>query len=169
MSKTRKGVGWVLGSALVIAVIGTGVHAQAPAGPAAGGLGRRGGPMARGGPMGPGAVLDLPLPQLNLTDQQRDQVKTILDSHQDELKMLGDREASARQALERSVAADAIDEGAIRQHAADLGAVQADMAVERAHIRAEVMQILTPDQQKQAKAIEANRPGPPGGRGRGRR
>ena len=164
---TTKGirVAAVLGSALLVSAIGVGVHAQAPAaGPGGRGLGRRGG-MMRGGPMGPGGAVDLPLAQLNLTQQQRDQVKTILDSHQDELKTLGDREAAARQALEQSVAADVIDEGAIRQHAADLGSVEADMAVERAHIRAEVLQILTPDQQQEAKTLAASAP-PPRGRGR---
>ena len=165
MTRTGRRVGVILGVTALIAAVGAGVQAQAPGRPGGGGFGRRGGPMARGGAMGPGGAVDLPLAQLHLTAQQRDQVKTIVDSHQDELKTLGDREAAARQALEQSVTADAIDEGAIRQHAADLGAVEADMAVERAHIRAEVLQILTPDQQKEAKTLADSAPR----RGRGRR
>lgn len=167
---------WILGAALLIGAAGVGVRAQGrgvlagPGGPDGPGFGRRGGgpggPMGRGGP---GGAIDLPLAQLNLSDQQRDQVKTILDSHQDELKALGDRQMAAREALDKAISADAIDEGAIRQKAADLGAVEADMGVARAHIRAEVWQILTADQQKQAKTLEAQRPEPPGrGRGRGR-
>jgi Spy/CpxP family protein refolding chaperone len=163
MTTFTRGAAVVLGAALFVCAAGAGAMAQGPGGPG----GRRGGPMARG-PMGPGGAIDLPLAQLNLTPQQRDQVQTIMGSHKDELQALGDRQMAARQALDQAIAADAIDEGAIRQKAADLGAVEADMGVVRAHIRAEVLQVLTPDQQRQAKTLAANRPAPPQGRGRGR-
>lgn len=176
MTSTSKRVGFILGAAVVIAAAGIGIRAQntspvllAQAGPGGPGFGRGpggpGGRMGRGGPMGPGGAVDLPLAQLNLTPQQRDQVKTIVDGHQDELKALGDREMAARAALEAAVSNDVIDEGTIRTRAADLGAVEADAAITRAHLRAEVLQLLTPDQQALAKALETEHPRP--GRGRG--
>ena len=51
--------------------------------------------------------------------------------------------------------ADAIDESTIRARSADVATIEADMAVMRAQIRAEVWQILTPDQQQQAKTLQA--------------
>jgi len=168
MKHTSKAAGFIVAAALV-ATAAIGLRAQgggAQAGPGGpGGGGRRGGPGGpmRGGPGGPGGAIDLPLGQLNLTAQQRDQVKSVMDSHQDEMKALGDREMAARQALEQAITADTVDDNTIRQKSADLAAVEADMAVMRAHVRAEVWQLLTPDQQKQAKAT------PPPGRGaRGR-
>jgi protein CpxP len=87
--------------------------------------------------------------RLNLTDAQREQIKTIAQSHRDEWRGLADRMRTSRQALVDATAANPIDEGAIRQRSADIAAVQADVAVARAKARAEMMQVLTPDQQAQ--------------------
>ena len=46
-------------------------------------------------------------------------------------------------ALDDAITADTVDEAMIRQKAADAAAVDADMAVARAHAHAEVLQILT--------------------------
>lgn len=92
--------------------------------------------------------------RLGLTDAQRDQVEAIAQSHRDEWKALGDRALTARQALNAAIAADTIDEAAIRQRSADLAAVEADIAVARAHARAEIFQVLTPDQQAQANSLQ---------------
>jgi Spy/CpxP family protein refolding chaperone len=117
-----------------------------------GGPGRLGGP---GGPMGFGAPVDLPLGRLNLTDAQKDQVKGIMQSHQVELKALGGRAMAAHDALEAAVTADTMDEATIRAKSSEVAAVDADMAVTRARIRAELVQILTAEQQAQARSIQA--------------
>jgi periplasmic protein CpxP/Spy len=90
-------------------------------------------------------------PQIGLTDAERDQIKTIAESHKDEWKALADRERTARAALNDAVTANAIDEASIRQKSADVAAVDADMAVARAHAHAEVFQILTSEQKAQVK------------------
>jgi Spy/CpxP family protein refolding chaperone len=108
-------------------------------------------------------MLDLPLPQLGLSAQQQDQVKAILDSHEAEMSGLRDRAEAAHDALQAAITADVIDDNAIRARSGDAAVVDADMAVARAHVRAEVLQILTADQRALAKQIEANRP-----QGRGR-
>ena len=94
-------------------------------------------------------------PQIGLTDTQRDQIKTIADAHKDEWKALADRARAAHEALNDTVIADAIDEASIRQKSAEVAAVDADLAVARAHAHAEVFQILTSDQKAQVKKMQA--------------
>jgi Spy/CpxP family protein refolding chaperone len=101
--------------------------------------------------------------ELNLTDAQRDQIKAIVEAHKDEWKALADKERTARLALAQTIAADTVDEAAIRQKSSEVAAVEADMAVARAHAHAEVFQILTADQKAQLKAMAQKRPR--GGRG----
>jgi protein CpxP len=94
---------------------------------------------------------------LQLTDAQKDQLKTIADSHKDDWKALADRGRSARTALNAAVMADTIDEALIRQKSSEVAAVEADMAVARARARAEVFQILTAEQRAKLKEHAASR------------
>ena len=84
--------------------------------------------------------------ELNLTDAQRDEIRSIAESHKDEWRTLADRERAARAALNELVTAGTVDEAAIRHKSAEVAAADADAAVARAHAHAEVMQILTADQ-----------------------
>lgn len=113
----------------------------------------RGGRM--GGPGGPMGMLPMLARELNITDAQKAQIKTIADSHRDEWKALGDRARTAHQALQQAVTADTVDEGLIRQRSAEVAAVEADMAVARARAHAEVFQLLTPEQKTQAKTLQS--------------
>jgi Spy/CpxP family protein refolding chaperone len=136
------------------------VSAQGPtAGPGQGhfgGPGRMGGP---GGPDGrrggPGGLGDLMLRRLNLTDSQNDQVKQILNSHKDEQQALNDRREKAHEALAAAMTADPVDEGNVRARANELGDIEADAAVASAHVRNEILQILTADQRSQLKTLQA--------------
>lgn len=122
----------------------------------------------RGGPP-PGGPAGLPLGRLGLSDQQRGQVRSIMDGHRDDQQAIGDRLRQAHDALEHAVQAGTFDEGAVRQAAMTLGEVETDAAVLRARIFSEVFQILTPEQQSQLRDLEtrlAERSGP---RGRGPR
>jgi Spy/CpxP family protein refolding chaperone len=119
-----------------------------------------GGPMGRGGWLepergGPLGILRMFGARLNLTDAQREQLKNIAQARRDEWRTLGDRARTARGSLIDAVTADAIDEALIRARAADVAAVEADMAVASAHAHAEVWQILTPEQQEQARQFRA--------------
>lgn len=128
------------------------------------------GPMGPGGPgMGPMNMLG-PIQRLGLTDAQKSQVKSILQSHADEFKALADRNRDAHLALEQAVTADTLDDAAIRQKSAEVATVETDMAVTGAHVRAEVLQVLTAEQRDQLKKITADRAqrrGPGGMRGPG--
>jgi Spy/CpxP family protein refolding chaperone len=102
--------------------------------------------------------------RLGLTDTQKDQAKTIMQSHADDFKALATRARAAHQALQAAETADTIDDATIRQKSADVAAVDADIAVAQAHLWAEVFQILTADQKTQAKQMMASRSGR-GGKG----
>ncbi len=119
-----------------------------------GGPGRFGGPGGPGGPMG---MLPMLGPRIGLTDAQKDQIKAIADAHKDEWKALADRGRAAHEALNDAVTADVIDEALIRQKSAEASAVDADMAVARAHTHAEVLQILTAEQKAQLKTMQGQR------------
>jgi protein CpxP len=122
------------------------------------GAGRVGGPGGGFGPGhgrgGPGGILGPAFQRLDLTDAQRSRVKEILDSHRNDLRALGDKAMAAHQALDAATASDSFDEATVRTKAAEVGAVDADMAVMRARVYNEVYQILTPDQQKQLKQLQ---------------
>jgi Spy/CpxP family protein refolding chaperone len=92
--------------------------------------------------------------QIGLTDAQKDQIKAIAGSHQDEWKALADRGRMAHDAVDDAVTAEAIDEALIRQKSTDAAAVDADMAVARAHAHAEVLQVLTVDQKTKVRAMQ---------------
>jgi protein CpxP len=164
MTKSMTRIGTAVGAAIL--TVGLGAAALSIAGdqqnqaPTADG--RRGGPgfggpgRGRGGPGGP--LGGLPLRELNLTDAQREQVRAIVESREAETRAIGERAMAARQALHAATTSASFDEGLVRARAAELAALEADLAVSRARIYADVFQILTPEQQAKAKEISGSRP-----------
>ena len=167
MTKSMTRIGTAVGAALLTVGLGAAALSiagdqqnQAPTtdgrhgGPGFGGPGRgRGGP---GGPMGP--LGGLPLRELNLTESQREQVRAIVEPREAETRAIGERAMAARQALHAATTSASFDEGLVRARAAELASVEADLAVSRARIYADVFQILTPEQQAKAKEISGSRP-----------
>ncbi|MBI4486493.1 MAG: periplasmic heavy metal sensor [Acidobacteria bacterium] len=154
---TRVGLG--VGAALVAIVMAAGVWA-------ANGNTSGDQPLFRGGqtgrrPMGPGGMGPMgllgPIQRLGLTDEQKNQVKTIMESHADEFETLGERARTAHRALNEAIMADPVQDAAIRQKSAEAAAADADLAVAHAHARAEVVQILTAEQREQLKKWIAER------------
>ena len=147
------GVGLVLAAVAVVATHA--VHAaEAQRG---GGRGGRG--AAMGGPRGGGPVgaLLLPLRRLDLSDEQRDRVRTAIGEGREAARTnLGETRA-AREALAEATASATVDEDRIRSLAAELGRLAGDAAVRRAQVYAAVWQILTPEQQARAEEIRAAR------------
>lgn len=85
---------------------------------------------------------------LDLTADQKSQIKAALKSHAAEIEAQMQASAAARRGLHDAVLADPTDESAILARAADLGRIQGDGAVLFSRIRAEVQPILTPDQRQ---------------------
>ena len=110
------------------------------------------------GPLGGllGLHPELPLPALNLTAAQREQVRTILQGHREEGQGLMQRGQTALESL-RKATEGAVDDGAAAQQGQALGAVIAEAAVLRARVRGEILAILTPEQQAEAAKIQADR------------
>jgi Spy/CpxP family protein refolding chaperone len=122
------------------------------------------------GAMGPGPMgfLGPILPRLNLTAAQKDQVKTIMESHAADFKTLRDQGSPAHQALEQAMLTDPVDDNAVTAASAQVAAVDAQMAVLSAHVRSEIFQILTDEQKAQVKQIIAQHDArAAAGRGRG--
>lgn len=144
-------VGIVLAAGATVAIQ---AREQGPGRPG-GGFGRRG-PGGPGGPGmgGPGGVLP-GLRGLDLTDAQREQVKGLMESHKAEFDAQLQKLGPAHKALQDTIMAETLDETAIRQRAAELAAVEADGAVLRAKVFAQVWALLTPDQQQKARDMKA--------------
>jgi periplasmic protein CpxP/Spy len=111
-----------------------------------------------GGPLGGllGVHPNLPLPALNLSDAQREQVRAIMQGHRSEADALSKKAQAALEAL-RAATEGTLDEGAVNQQGQALGAVISEAALLRARIRGEVLAILTPEQQAEAAKIQAER------------
>lgn len=138
----------------------------------AGGAGRPGGPGGRGGRGGfggPGEV-GLPLAQLNLSDSQRQQIRDLTQQRRQSGEQVQERLRATMDARRAAIEASPVNEGAIRATTADLVAAETDAAIFEAHLRADVLALLTPEQQDQVKKLQAERAKLDGDRGaRGRR
>jgi protein CpxP len=137
----------VIGAALALAVgVASAVHAQGD-GPGRHGRFGFGGP-GRGG---------FPFAALNLTDAQREQVKTVMQQHRDEMQAAGKQLHDAFDAQRKAVETIPVNEGLIRSTSQSLANAQADMAVLRARVHSEVWSLLTPEQQAKAKELKTQR------------
>jgi protein CpxP len=93
----------------------------------------------------------LPLRGLDLTEAQQGQVKSIMESHQAEIRAAGQKIGEARQAMRALLEADQIDESAIRAKSVEVAAAEADAAIIQARVRQEIFGILTAEQLQKAK------------------
>jgi protein CpxP len=97
------------------------------------------------------------LRQLGLSDDQRQEVRRIMELHKAERQAIFQRLREARRAQSDAIVAVPVDEAAVRARSAELAKVETDAAVLRARVHAEVYNVLTPEQQERAKALRAER------------
>src|SRR5688572_18930467 len=97
---------------------------------------------------------------LDLTDDQRAQLRKIREARQPEFKAAGEKLRAARAGMRALIEADSINESAIRSKSQEVAAAEAEVAILNAKVRAESMQILTSEQQAKLKELRASRPGP---------
>jgi protein CpxP len=130
----------------------------------AGAQGPRGGPGMRGAPGrgpqggmrgGPGG--DLGLRGVQLTEAQREQVRSIMETHRAEFAELRRKLGAAHRAFAEATQADGLDEAAIRTQSTAVASAMADEAILRARVRTQVHALLTAEQQQQVKEREAAR------------
>jgi periplasmic protein CpxP/Spy len=127
-----------------------------------------GGPPPGGGPGGPGMRMRGPggpmgfgpgFGELDLTDDQKTQLKSIAESHRDEFRAAGEKARAAHDGMEALIEADSINESAIRAKSAEIAAAEADVMILNAKVRQESLQVLTPEQQQKLKDLRANHEG----------
>ena len=103
---------------------------------------------------------------LALTDEQAEKVKAIYESRKAERSARSQNLRSAHESLQKVTNAIPSDEQAIRNAAQALGQAEAESALLEAKIRAQIAQILNPDQQQ--KLASYHEGGGMMGMGRGR-
>ena len=112
-----------------------------PGGPGMRGPGRPGGPMG----FGPG------FRDLDLTDDQKAQLKKIADARRGDFEAAGQKVRAAREGMRALVESDSINESAIRAKSAEIAAAEADVMILNAKVRQESLQVLTSEQQAKLK------------------
>lgn len=87
-----------------------------------------------------------------LSDEQRQKIVSIMETHRTEIHGLATRGRDARRACADSVKAQGSESSATREAAAKIGEVARDRALLMAKIGGEVRPLLTADQQKRLEA-----------------
>jgi Spy/CpxP family protein refolding chaperone len=120
---------------------------------------RRRGPGGPGidGPRGMRGGPGMEFRGLDLTDDQRAQLRKIREARQNEFKAAGEKIRAAREGMRQLMEADSINEPAIRSKAAEVAAAEAEVAILNARVRQESLQILTADQQAKLKELRESR------------
>ena len=94
---------------------------------------------------------------LDLSDDQRAQLRKIREARQPEFKAAGEKLHAAREGMRALIESDSINESAIRAKSQEVAAAEAEVAILNAKVRAESMQVLTSEQQAKLKERRANR------------
>src|SRR5688500_12529309 len=92
---------------------------------------------------------------LDLTDDQRAQLRKVREARQPEFKAAGEKLHAAREGMRALIEADTINESAIRGKSQEVAAAEAEVAILNAKVRAESMQILTSEQQAKLKEMRS--------------
>jgi len=92
---------------------------------------------------------------LNLTDDQKAQMKTIMQKEHPTMKPLFQQQHQINQQLRQYVEGP-YDEVKVRALAAQKSQVETELTVARTRIHNQMYQLLTPDQQSKLKEMEAN-------------
>jgi len=93
--------------------------------------------------------------ELGLSEQQKQQVREIMQKNRPQCEPLIKQKRAEQAALRALVQADRIDEAAIRAQAARVGALEADLALQRAHSGQEIRKVLNPDQVRKFRELRA--------------
>ena len=93
---------------------------------------------------------------LNLTDEQKTQMKTIMQKEHGTMKPLMQQIQATRQQIHQLEEGN-FDEAKVRALASQQSQTQVEITVAQARIHSEMFQVLTADQQAKMKEFEANR------------
>lgn len=154
---------FLVAAALAIGLGALPVLAQGQ-GPGPGPGQRMGGPGRGGrGPGGPGPGIMPMLQQLDLTDQQREQLRTLMDENRPPADPGQLRDAELK--LHAAILGDTPDPQAIDTAKTAINAAHAAELDHQVQMLSKIAQILTPEQRQQLLKLQSD--GPPRARGRG--
>lgn len=94
--------------------------------------------------------------KLDLTDAQKDQMKTIMQKERPTVKPLYQQSRQIQREL-RQFEQGTYDEAKVRTLASQQAQVQTELTVQRTRLHSELFQVLTPEQQAKVKEFEAKR------------
>ncbi len=109
---------------------------------------------AAGTRLGHGQILQRLAKKLNLTDDQKSQIRTVLKADKDTLTALLGQLQDARRNLREAIRASDANEAAVRAASARVAGVEADFAVERMKLYGKIAPILTDEQRRQISDLE---------------
>jgi len=90
---------------------------------------------------------------LDLSDAQREEIRGLVESaHENAGSLWADLQRSRERLMEAS-SAEPFDEAEVRAAAVVLANAEAELAIHRASVMAQVRAVLTPEQQQQAEAL----------------
>jgi Spy/CpxP family protein refolding chaperone len=131
-------------TAVLAVVLAGAVYAQGP------------GPGGRG-PDGFGRGGGLPLRALNLTDAQQQQIRTATQQNRQQNRALFERVRTAMEAQRKAARTIPVNEALIRSTTQELVEAQTEAAIQQARLQTEIFNMLTPEQQAEAKKRQAER------------
>lgn len=104
--------------------------------------------------MGDGHMIGFWARKLNLTDEQKTQMKAVLQKEHPTMRPLFHQEHEIEMQL-RQYAQGTFDEAKVRGLATQKAQVDAELTVQKTRIHNELYQLLTPEQQTQLKQMQA--------------
>jgi len=102
--------------------------------------------MAQDPPAPPSAAPADQIQQLNLTPEQRQQIRRLTAETRDERQTTNRRLREANAALDQALDADVIDENLVEQRINEVAAAQAAQTRMRAHMEMRIRRLLNPEQ-----------------------
>ncbi len=95
--------------------------------------------------------------KLDLSAQQQDQLGALLEANRENMQAGRDDMRSARETLKDAVAAENLDESAIRQASAVVASLQTEHALNRAAFLQQIREILSPEQMAEFQELKERR------------
>jgi periplasmic protein CpxP/Spy len=97
------------------------------------------------------------LADLDLTNDQKDAIKAILNDERPGLKPLVDETRQSKKALFQAIHGPTLDEKAVRAAGDKAGKSETALALEKARLFAKVREVLTPEQRRQLDQAQEER------------
>ncbi len=102
---------------------------------------------------GRGQMFQRLLERLDLTEDQKESIHNTMMDNREQTRALHEEKIARHRALGQTIHADFFDESAVREAAAEVAAVNADLAVMRAQMFQEINKVLTTEQRERARQL----------------